>query len=57
MCPTTIRSASSTEEGLEQHGVHDAEHRRIGADAEREGADGDQGEGRLAAQQLALLGC
>jgi hypothetical protein len=37
-------------QGLEQHRVEQAEHGRVRADAEREDADDDRGEERLAAQ-------
>ena len=38
-------------ERLEQHGVDEAEHRCVGADADRQHADGDDREDRIAPQQ------
>ena len=35
---------------LEQHAVDQAEHRRVGTDAERQHPDGDQGEARIAGE-------
>ena len=47
----TMRSGIGEGEWLQQHRIDQAEHRRIGADAERQHADGDEGEDRIARER------
>ena len=47
----TARSGSAPRQRPQQHGVDDAEDRRVGADAEREREDGDGGKARAAKER------